>query len=75
MRRNDLNFLVNKDIPIKCAANAPIDEKATRMPQRATDGKNSRIEIDVARMCRRPVCMQNNGALNINVIYVHTPRL
>lgn len=39
MRRNDLNFFVNKDIPIKCAANAPIDEKATQMPQRAADGK------------------------------------
>lgn len=34
MRRNDLNFFVNKDIPIKCAANAPIDEKATNAATR-----------------------------------------
>lgn len=33
------------------------------------------IEIDVARMCRRLVCMQNNPLLNIELIYDLTQRL
>lgn len=35
--------------------------------------KYFRIEMNVARMCRRAVCMQNNAALNIELIYGHTP--
>lgn len=58
----------------KCAIYRPDQCLKARLIALQTE-KYFGIEIDVARMCRRPVCMQNNAPPNIELIYDHTRRL